>query len=82
MNRRDVLKGAAWSIPVIAASATVPVCTASTVTPVECVRLDVKGQPFWQVFYSDGTDRTLSNGDVNRDKGLQAVCRGKGSFHV
>lgn len=81
-TRRTVLKSAAWSLPVIAAAVAVPLAAASTPpavrTPVHCTRLTKKGQPMYQVDYSDGSTATLTNGEVNSDKQLQALCRDKG----
>lgn len=78
MNRRQFVHGAAWSVPVIMAAVAVPLAAASTVAeriPVECTPLD---KTWWQVAYNDGSTETLHQGDVNRDKTLQALCRGKG----
>lgn len=77
MDRRQFVRGAAWSVPVIAVAVAIPFAAASTAprTPVACTPLD---KTWWQVAYNDGTTDTVHQGDVNRDKELQALCRNKG----
>lgn len=79
MDRRQFVKASAWSVPVTMAAVAVPLAAASTAPteriPVECTPLD---KTWWQVAYNDGTTETLHQGDVNRDKTLQALCRDKG----
>lgn len=84
IERRTVIKGAAWSMPVIAAAVAVPASSASTSTaamPQTCTKLpnhghggDV-GNSWWQVTYSDDTERLLDNGTVMRDRELRELCR-------
>lgn len=78
MDRRTLLKGAAWSVPVIAAAVAVPLAAASVPTeriPVGCVLLNGTGSPFYQVTYSDGTSETLHRSKVAKDKELKALCK-------
>lgn len=83
MDRRTVLKGAAWSVPVIAAVAATPLAAASAqqIYPISCVYLDNHGHggntgnSWWFVTYSDGSERTLDNGTVMRDKRLKELCK-------
>ena len=77
-TRRTIIKSAAWAMPVVAVAVSVPSAVASVAQPCKCVRLNQKGQPHYQVFYTDGTDQIFNNGEINRDKTLQALCRDKG----
>lgn len=85
MERRTVLKSAAWSLPVIAAAVAVPLAAASqSVIPVKCIRIADNhghgGTPgnkgWWQGVYSDGsvTD-PMSNGEAMSDKTWGPLCR-------
>lgn len=81
INRRKALKAFAWSVPVIAVSVATPLAAASTVPPrqaIKCERNPGKGQPTYSVFYDDGTVVAMHQGEVDRDKHLQALCRDKG----
>lgn len=82
MERRTIIKGAAWSLPVIAAAIAVPQSVASTKeigNPiVECKRIQAQGQPHYSVVYADGTVVIKNQGEVDSDKELQAACRNKG----
>lgn len=77
MERRTLLKGAAWSVPVIAAAVTVPLAAASMTPriPVGCVLLNGTGSPFYQVTYNDGTSETLHRSKVAKNKELKALCK-------
>lgn len=82
ITRRNVVKGAAWSVPVIAVAVATPLAAASGPTetdppkiPIACTKA---GKNMWTVAYNDGTSETLHQGQVDRDKTLQALCRGKG----
>lgn len=82
INRRTVVLGAAWSVPVIMAAVAVPLAAAST-TPeanplISCTRIDGKGQPMYNAVYVDGTSLIVDQGTVNSDKEMQAKCRDKG----
>lgn len=79
IDRRTVLKAGAWSVPVIAVAIATPLASASVApkTPVKCERTDSKN-PWWNVYYSDGSVEVLHNGDVMSDKTLQALCTGRG----
>lgn len=78
ITRRTVVHGAAWSVPVILAAVAVPLVAASTIPaqriPLDCTNVD----GMWHVPYNDGTTEILTNGQVNSDKTLQALCRSKG----
>lgn len=81
ISRRTVVVGAAWSVPVIMVAVAVPLAAASTVAEdpvISCVPLDGKGQPTYLVTRMSGATRIVDQGEVNRDKDLQAACRGKG----
>lgn len=85
MERRTVIKSAAWAIPVIAAAVAVPLATASQATiPVKCVRITNNhghgGKPgnkdWWQGVYSDGTTTApMSNGEAMSHKTWGPLCR-------
>ena len=81
INRRTMVVGAAWAMPVIAAAVAVPLAAAS-VAPgkllLTCTPLDVKGQPLYQLAYDDQSTEIVDQGQVNRDKELQVACRDKG----
>jgi len=83
VSRRTVVLGAAWSVPVIAAAVAVPLAAASTPpTPMPvwefCERIDAKGQPTYLAKPFGGEPRVVTQGEVNSDKELQALCRNKG----
>lgn len=82
ISRRTAVLGAAWAVPVIMAAVAVPLAAASTVPeqriPLECTRVEKKGQPLYHIAYNDGSTEVLTNGEVNSDKVLQALCRDKG----
>lgn len=81
LTRRTVVKSAAWSIPVIAIAVATPLASAS-VPPekvcISCVPLNDKGQPHYFLTFSDQSTATLNQGEVNRNKEYQAMCRDKG----
>lgn len=83
LNRRTVVIGAAWSIPVILASIATPLAAASSVERVP-IRIDYldnyggggpKGGAWWLVTYSDGSTATLDNGTVMSDPVLKAMAK-------
>lgn len=82
MERRTVIKSLAWSVPVIAVAVATPLAAASTVVETPSPRIPVSCEPagknLWTVGYNDGTRETLHQGQVSRDKTLQALCRDKG----
>lgn len=81
ITRRAALKASAWSVPIIAVAVATPLAAASVPIerlPLTCTPLNNKGQPHYQVAYSDGSTEILDNGTVNSDKVLQALCRDKG----
>lgn len=82
LNRRAVVIGAAWSIPVILASIATPLAAASTVerVPIGCVYLQnhghggSKGNDWWAVTYNDGSTAVLDNGTVMSNPELKRLC--------
>jgi len=87
ISRRAIVKGAAWSLPVIAAAVAIPQATASTVPvqkyPVSCEYLGNHGHGGdsgneWCFVLNDaGTTETLDNGTVMRNKDLKQICKKK-----
>lgn len=77
MERRTFVKGAAWSVPVIAAAVAVPLAAASTVPriPISCVLLNGTGSPYYQVAYNDGTTENLHRSEIVHNKTLKALCK-------
>lgn len=86
LNRRNTLKAAAWSVPVIAAAIAAPAAAASippqNVYPTGCVKIPNHGHggntgqlQRWIVTYSDNTTKNLSNSEVNSDKFLKSICK-------
>ena len=76
MERRTVIKGAAWSVPVIAAAVAAPLAAASTPPrrAIACTLLNGTGHPFYDVLYSDQKHETLSRDAVAQDKDLLCMC--------
>ncbi len=78
VGRRTVVKGAAWSLPVIAAAVAAPMATASTPTteriPVSCLLLNGTGSPQYDVQYADGTHVTMPRHEVVHDDRLKEMC--------
>lgn len=91
INRRTVLKGAAWSVPVVALTMATPLAAASEPydPPVKCIRVTPNhgqgGQPgnkdWWQGFYASGKKTPLmSNGEAMSHPVWGPYCRdGKGN---
>jgi hypothetical protein len=88
MDRRTIVMGAAWALPVIAAATAIPAATASSASPelpprqpVSCEYLGnqghdgPKGGAWWFVTYSDGSTATLDNGTVKSDRALRSLCQ-------
>lgn len=78
ITRRNLVKGAAWSVPVIAVASAVPLASASTTPPekipVSCVLLNDTGSPYYRVEYSTGPGATLHRSEVVKDKVLKEMC--------
>lgn len=85
MDRRTFVKGAAWSVPIVAVAAAVPLAAASTdpVYPISCVYLENHGHggntgnDWWLVTYSDKSTKTLDNGTVMSNDSLKKLCKKK-----
>lgn len=77
ISRRSLIKTSAWAVPIVSVAVSTPLAAASTTPriPISCEEL-AKG--VFLVSYNDGTTETLGQGQVNRDKALQAMCRDKG----
>lgn len=77
MDRRTLLKGAAWAVPVLAVSVATPIAAASMTPsiPVSCVLLNSTGSPFYRVTYNDGTSETLHRSEVAKNKELKTLCK-------
>ncbi|MEV4773985.1 hypothetical protein [Microbacterium sp. LWH12-1.2] len=66
INRRTVIKAAAWSMPVIAVAVATPLASASTTTPSECVVVPVGGfQVFGGTLSSNGSVGSSPTSDGN-----------------
>lgn len=86
VERRTVLKGAAWAVPVVAVAVSTPLSAASTVSviPAKCIRItpnhghggDPGNKDWWQGVYSDGsTTKPMSNGEAMSSKEWGELCR-------
>lgn len=83
MKRREFIRGAAWSVPVVVAAVAVPLASASAVPrrPVQCIKLPNHGHggnvsnDWWEVTYSDGSKELLDNGTVMSNKALKNLCK-------
>lgn len=90
-TRRNIVKAAAWSVPVIAVAVSTPLAAASEPypthppkTPAKCIRVVPNhghgGAPgnkdWWQGVYSDGsTTAPMSNGQAMSDPVWGPLCR-------
>lgn len=82
VKRRTLIKGAVWFTPVVALAVATPLAAASGEPTEEAPRIPIKcdevSKHVYFVTYNDGTNATLGQGEVNRDKTLQALCLAKG----
>lgn len=81
-SRRSVVKGAAWSLPVIAIAVAAPAASASEapVEPVACHKIKHAGNGghVWVGTYSDGTSVTMTNGEAMSGE-FGPICRASGT---
>lgn len=82
-TRRDIVKGAAWSVPIIALAVAAPASAASTPAepklPYSCEHIGDKKNTLWQGTYTNGEIIHMTHSEAMSSKVWGKLCRASGN---